>query len=328
MKNGKKAFLFTIGSVMLTALFILSPFYAIVAYADDLDTYSGELDPFTGEPLYNTSGIGEVSTLSNRKLINEKMYFDFSRGEFAYPLDNGLAEVYSNAADGMILTEPVRVSIPDGYSILVYCDGVLQDTSMEYRSKGGYSVIAIVNNDQVEVFTFRIVGSKTGAVSMYKMPSYFRVDSVYLNGEEQAHTRTEVEMEKEGYYEITYRCERTDIRYSLNVTVDHTPPQVVFEGIDDDGKARGPVSWTGLDESDVLRVFRDGGEFLHEGNRLTQSGRYEVIVTDEAGNTVDRQFTILIYLDKNGFIFVGIIALVIGGLVGYLIWHRKNMKVR
>ncbi len=65
MKNGKKAFLFTIGSVMLTALFILSPFYAIVAYADDLDTYSGELDPFTGEPLYNTSGIGEVSTLSN-----------------------------------------------------------------------------------------------------------------------------------------------------------------------------------------------------------------------------------------------------------------------
>lgn len=328
MKNGKKAFLFTIGSVMLIALFLLSPLNALPVYADEYDTYSGELDPFTGEPMIQSSGIGEVSTLSNRKMITEKMYFDFSRGEFAYPVDNGMAEIYSNAADGMILTDPVKISIPEGYSVLVYRDGVLLDTAMEYKARGGYSVIVILNGDQVEVFTFRIVGSRTGETTMYKMPPYFRVDSVMINGIEQSHTRSEVDMQQEGLYEISYRCERTDIRYSLRVTVDHTPPQIVFEGIDDDGKARGPVSWSGLEAGEVIHVFKDGGEFLYEGDRLTQSGRYEVIVTDDAGNTVDRQFTILIYLDRNGFVFVGIIALVIGGLVGYLIWHRRNMKVR
>ena len=327
-KDALKTILTIAGSVFLAGIIFLSPMTAGVAYADDLDTYSGQIDPFTGEPVMNTSGINEVSTLSNRKMITEKMYYDFSVGKYAYPVDNGLTDVYSNAADGMILTEPVQISIPDGVTILVYCDGNLQNTTLEYRAKGGYTVRALYNDNETELFSFMIVGSKTGAVSAYQMPPYFRVDSVTLDGQEVSHTRNLVDMTDEGYYTVDYRCERTDVRYNLNVTVDHTPPQVVFHGIDEDGKARGPVSWEGLEMGDTLRVYKDGGEFLHEGDKLTQSGRYEVIVTDDAGNTITEAFTILIYLDRNGFAFVGIIALVIGGLVGYLIWHRKHMKVR
>lgn len=332
MKTGTKDALKTIliiaGTALLAVILFLKPLTAGVVYADDLAGYNGQLDPFTGEPIMDTTGINEVSTLSNRKMITENMYYDFSMGQFAYPVDNGLSDVYSNAADGMILTEPVQVSIPEGVTIMVYRDGNLQDTTTEYRTKGGYTVRAVAGNVEKELFSFMIVGSKTGAVSGYHLPSYFRIDSVTLDGQEIPHTRNYVEMVNEGSYNISYRCERTDIRYSLNVSVDHTPPQVVFYGIGDDGKARGPVSWDGLETGDTVKVYKDGGEFLYENDRLTQSGRYEVIVTDDAGNTVDQVFTILIYLDRNGFALVGILALVIGGLVGYLIWHRKHMKVR
>lgn len=332
MKIGAKDALKTIlkitGTFTLATLIFLTPVFSGTVFADDYDTYSGELDPFTGEPVTKNTASGEVTTLSNRKMITDKMYYDFSVGQFAYPVDNGLLDVYSSAADGMIMTEPVQISIPDGVTLMVYRDGVLEDTTMEYREKGGYTVRALINNNEIELFSFMIVGSRTGAVSAYQLPAGFRVDSVTVDGQEREHTRNSVDMIEEGYYDIQYRCERTDVRYSLMVTVDHTPPHVVFTGIDEDGKARGPVSWDGLEMGDTLLVYKDGAEFLHENNKLTQSGRYEVLVSDEAGNTVDQIFTILIYLDRNGFMFVGILVLVIGGLVGYLIWHRKHMKVR
>ena len=324
MKRSTKTFLTTIGSVMFGAAIFLSPFAINVVHADSY----GDLDPFTGEPVVTSSGVNEVATLSNRKLLSDNMYYDFYEGKFAYPIDTGITDVCSNAADGMVLTEPVYLEIPEGVSLMVYKDGQRVDLYSEYHDRGSYTVRYNSSKGEQQLFSFTIVGPKTGAIHSYQLPKSFRVDSVTLNGKEISTSRNFIEMEEEGVYAIAYRCERTDIRYYLDVTIDHTPPEVVFTGIDDDDKARGPVSWEGLKDTDTLLVFKDGGEFLYEDNRLTQSGRYTVMVYDDAGNGFTKNFTILIYLDKNGFMFVGVIALVIGALVGYLIWQRKHMKVR
>jgi hypothetical protein len=45
-------------------------------------------------------------------------------------------------------------------------------------------------------------------------------------------------------------------------------------------------------------------------------------------NRVITEFTIMIYLDSNGILFVLVILAVIGGFVAYLIWQRKHLRVR
>ncbi len=326
-RNTGKVFL-TIGYSLLTGLLFFSPVFVLTARADADPTYTGQLDPFTGEAVLEQIGENEVTTLSDRRMITENMYYDYSTGLFAYPVDNDLSDVLSNAADGMVLNEPVEVRIPDGVSVSIFRDGNQVDFANEYRTRGSYSVMIQKNGVSDTLFTFTIIGAKTGKISSYQLPQYFRFDSITLDGVEIGHTRNFVELMEEGYYEISYRCERTDIKYKLNVTIDHTPPQVVFEGIGEDGKARGPVTWGQLKDDEYIKVYKEGSEYLYTNNRLTQSGTYEIVVTDDADNVLDVNFVIMIYLDKNGFMFVGIIVVVVGALAGYLIYQRKHMKVR
>ena len=63
-------------------------------------------------------------------------------------------------------------------------------------------------------------------------------------------------------------------------------------------------------------------------NRLTQSGKCVITATDDADNTITYQFTLMIYLDSNGWIFVLVIVLVIAAIVTYLVLQRKKLRVR
>lgn len=323
-----------IGSLVTALAVWLCPLGSIVSSAtgdfSDYDYY-GRIDSFTGEPINDTITDGEntIITDSSRKYITGDEYYDYDLRAYVFPVDTGLQEVTSSVADGMIVNEPVTIQIPEGLLLSVYLNGqpynLIGDT---IRDIGEYTVNVSDSGQESKLFSFTIVGKKTGLITNYSLPVGFQVLEATIDGQEAEFTKTFISLEAEGVYNIRYICSRTGMEYLLTVETDHTPPAVTFEGVGDKGKAYGPVVITGKEPTDTIVIIKDDKELKSFNEKLTQSGHYEVWVTDDAMNTVVTNFTIMIYLDSNGIIFVLIILAVIGGFVAYLIWQRNHLRVR
>jgi hypothetical protein len=61
---------------------------------------------------------------------------------------------------------------------------------------------------------------------------------------------------------------------------------------------------------------------------LTLSGDYVIVLQDEAGNLTHYEFSILVYLDANSWIFFALVVLAVAGIGVYLYLERKRMRVR
>ena len=322
-KSMKKWIAVGMAGVLLT---LIAPWNLLNAKAD-----GGRLDPFTGEPIGTIiTPYGEV-TDQNRKMLSSTMYYDYSYGRFVYPVDtNGMNEITSNVADGMIVNSAVELYIPADVPYVLYRNGNEEEYSGgALRSSGEYTLRYHDGGGQLKTaLSFTIVGSATGLISGYTMPSGFRIRKVYHDQEEGNYTSGYVSLQEEGLYTVEYECEKTGIAYSLMVRIDHTPPEITLEGLKDDGKARGPVTITGLAPTDRVYITKDGEDYKYTSPKLTQSGRYHVVIADDAENTVDYDFTIMIYIDNNGIVFFVIVVAVVATLVTYIIMKRKNLRVR
>ena len=294
------------------------------AFADD---YYGRLDPFTGERV-NEDGTDAGDEDQTMIWLSDRMYYDLERRMYGFPMDRGV--VYSNVADGMITRENVTLSIPDGMGTVILQDGAaIEYTGQELRNNGNYVVQIQENGQTATVLTFTITGARNGRILNYSMPDGFRIVSASKDGEIIGYSRKFVDMSVEGSYTVSYECPLTQMSYTLYLTVDTTPPVLTLEGVGEDGKARGPVTISGKGEYDTLNITKDGEPYsMIMSYTLTQSGRYVVTVSDEAGNVNTYQFTIMIYLDRNGWIFTAIFVLLIIGIVVYVHYHRTHLKVR
>lgn len=289
----------------------------------------GRLDTFTGEKISGDSQSGSSSVrIMEPVWITDNMFYDLEKKAFGYYAGPDI--VYANVADGMIVKGKVSIKIPDTVTAKLYWNGNAVDFPGGNISRlGSYTVEVSDNTTTTQLFSFMIVDSKTNQVLNYNVPEGFRITRATLEGEEIDFTRKFVDMSKEGHYVIAYECSKADVACTLDVTVDVTPPTIVLEGVDEDGKARGPVAITHVVSEDTLLITRNGDEYENLfSNVLTQSGRYVVTVTDPAGNSTQYRFTIMIYLDKNAWIFSGLFLLVVIVVVSLFVYFRKNLRVR
>ena len=51
-------------------------------------------------------------------------------------------------------------------------------------------------------------------------------------------------------------------------------------------------------------------------------------VTDDAGNSIVESFEIQFYLNYQGLLFGLLFLAVIGAAIAYMVWSRKNLRVR
>ena len=296
-------------------------------HASDNGQY-GQLDPFTGKRIEESDEDGGTDASSDIVWLSDNMFFDTSVRMYGYPAGNGA--VYSNAADGMILTERVDIVIPRGINIDVFFEGTqIEFTGQALSDIGSYVIRLSDGGQEKSLFSFTIAGKETCRILSYTVPEGFRIVHATLDGIEISYSRKYVDMSAEGDYSIYYECYLTGMNYTLNVSVDTTPPTIVLEGVEADGKARGPVTITGKDANDSLTVYKDGEKILLMlSNTLTQSGNYVATVSDTAGNVSTYPFTIMIYLDRNGWIFILIFVLLIIGTVVYIQYQRTHLRIR
>ena len=258
--------------------------------------------------------------------ITASVIYDSAKQRYIYITDQGRVE--STVMDGMIVTGSVSVAAENSLLVTMYKNGERMDqTDLTNLSDSGYYVLQYNNNDGVpqNIMEFTIVPQLTGMIDHYSLPTGFSVTEATYNGEALS-ASSEVDLQKEGSYRIRYQCGRTGLQYELDVDIDHTPPVLQLEAVKD-GVARGPVDISDLESGASVYMTLDGKQYNYR-EKLTQSGDYEIWVYDAAGNYTRYQFTIMIYLDGNGYAFIGILLLLILGVIVYMRVAKKRLRVR
>lgn len=312
-------------SSALCALLLLAALCAPARAAVD-PLYVGQLDAVTGEAV-----TGSSQTQSARVWLGDALYYDRETGSFVYPVGVGVHEVRASVADGMIVNDTVSVSAPEGVELSVKRSGAAEPEANpgSISVPGDYAVSVMDVDGAATLFTFTIVGESANLSGGYMMPEYFYILDATLDGADVFFDRNYIGMEDEGLYEIEYACSETGVHYRLATTVDRTPPELTLDGkLDKNGRYRSAVQIGGLEPNCSASLTRDGADvrFPSDG-RLSEAGMYQLRVWDAAGNAVTEQFTILVYLDLSSLLFFALVCVSIVGVLGYILYKRKNLKI-
>lgn len=263
---------------------------------------------------------------ADQTAITDAVIYDSAKQRYIYITDLGRVE--ATVMDGMIVTGTVSLAAETGMPVSLYKDGErLEQSDMTELADSGYYVLQYSGNDGIPqtILEFTIVPELTGMINRYSLPAGFTVTNASYNGEALP-ASTEVSMEKEGSYRITYECKRTGVLYELDVDIDHTPPVLKLAAVED-GVARGPVDISDLEPGASVYMTLDGSRYNYR-EQLTRSGKYEIWVYDAAGNVSKYDFTIMVYLDAGGYAFFAVFLLLILGVAAYMMIEKKRLRVR
>lgn len=263
--------------------------------------------------------------------VSDGVTYDPLQRSFVFEANGGKSVVRSTALDGMVVSSPVSVS---GGGVFLYKNGAEYDGSLDPVTEPGEYVVMVNSAERsVRVLAFTIVGKTTGLISVYRLPEGMIVDSVTFNGEEVTADYRSVSMEREGDYKIVSECVASGAVYTLETTVDRTPPALAFEGAEDNrGRFNSAVTVTGLGGGEKISVTRDGQPYSvrleSDGTvKLTESGMYGITAFDEAGNSSEYSVLIMAYLNASGTAFVVLVVLVAAAVIVYVIVRRRKMRI-
>lgn len=319
----KRSILFT---SILTA-FLLAMLLTLPVLADSV---SSEIDPFTGLPEGENTAADDPVREGELIPISSRIYYDPVKRAFAHEIGEVLsAMLYCSVPDGTVTDEMVSITVPGGCSAQLFRNGVqLDNPNLSSVSRPGSYVLSISGSaaGSIQPLRFTIVDSVTGLIDSYRMPDGFLISAVTMNGMPVPYSATEADLSSEGDYSVQYRCEAADLNWRLNVTTDHTTPELRLEAVTD-GYAKGPVDISDVEKDAAILVELDGKSIPYE-KTLTRSGSYRIVLTDKAGNTTEYRFSILVYFNVSSYVFLAVLAILIITLLVYLRVSSKRLRVR
>jgi len=296
------------------------PTYDYVAPRTGVTYKSVIVDSITGEMIS-----GETGTLV---ALSPSCSYDKVNGLFQFYADDSLGTVYtSNVPNGATVQQSVALNVSDVLQPQLYRSGVLlSDPDWgNITVPGAYSLSIMTDGELYSgVLTFTILKENVGSVFEFTTPEYFRILKAKRNDESIPCTDYSVELTEEGVYSISYDCTALEKTYHLTFTVDHTPPQLLLDGVEE-GVARGPVTLSGMEDGDTVEIYRDG-ELMAFSQTISPSGDYSVVIYDAAGNSTTYHFTIKTYFNRGTWVFMLLITLL--SIMGILFVMYKRRKFR
>ena len=276
------------------------------------------IDNFTGEVATNIQTEKEEITLYSNCI------YDTRTQEFIYTVDEAAQlQVKSSVADGMCTNYSVSLDIRNEVDFFLYKDGTkIESPDFSTIEQAGSYVLQYKGK---KVLEFCIMGNYS-TLEVFYAPKGFYITEAVLNEAPAQFSRGSVELIGEGTYEVFYVCEVTGRTYSFRTIVDKTAPVLVLEGLDEKGRANGPVDISNREANSTVKIIRDGQE-QEVTDILIESGYYTVTIFDDAGNYNSYDFTILLYFNTNSITFLALIFVVVGGIVAYIIVSSKKLKV-
>ncbi len=279
------------------------------------------LDSFTGEIEADYEELTEIVKLSN------KCYYDRPNDMYIYTTSSVAdSDVRCSAFDGMITTYSVSIETEINSIVEVYRDGELVDPE-EYEKLSAIGKYSVIKEDGSTVLAFEIINDISGTIDTFHAPEGFTIYDASLNNEDLRYKDDMVDMKAEGVYMIKYKHEKTGASYTLELETDFSGPELEFDGLDENNVAHGPVTITIPNDVYKSECYRDE-EVVGLTANLKNSGNYEVIVYDEAGNSNQYIFRIAPYMNFTAWMAVLALVGIIGGMIGYLVYAKKNLRVR
>lgn len=333
-------------TVVLTLCLLLA--LAAPAYAETDMDYTGRVDPVTGAPYGATPAGGAQA--SGRVQITDKMYYDWDAHDFVYPLPDALGDVHASVADGMVTTEPVRLTVPADSGVTIYRDGEEYTGDLgTINERGEYVVLAGPEIGTARLLSFTILGRSTNGLEYFNAPEGFYIRDVRYeadgefhrgeNGEEEEgeaypFERYSAALSEEGAYRINCFCTATSVGYTLDTVIDRTPPRLSFDGrINEEGNAHSELVFDGMEPGDYISLTHNGETVNNlelnperTGGTIYDSGSYVMQVFDAAGNMTQYEFTILTYFNTQSWVFVVLVMLVLVGTAAYIVIQRRKLK--
>ena len=154
-----------------------------------------------------------------------------------------------------------------------------------------------------------------------KVPNFERV---VIGGEEKRLNYGTLELKEDGTYEVGVVVDGKT--YTFTVTVDGTAPALILNGVENDGKTKGKVTFSDLSEAAEVRVYRNDAEIkCNLGDELTETGRYKVVVTDKCGNAAEYSFEIEKSASRWWIALIVIGGLAVVGCVTVFVLKKKEV---
>ena len=278
------------------------------------------LDSFTGQ----TTSQSETPTDSHLVSVLSDCVYDKNANMFVFTVDKAKdLKITSSVADGMITNNIVSMETDITDDLTLLKDGTVVENPdlSSIKQFGSY----IVQYQGKKVLEFRILGTYS-TLESFRTPKGFRIEDVTLDGVPAQFNYEGIAMGTEGTYEIFYVCEATGTKYSFKTTVDRTAPTLTLEELDKKGRAKGPVDISDREPGTVVKAIVDGEE-LTVSDVLTQSGKYSLTISDQAGNYNTYNFVIMLYFNSSGIIFLLLLFAIVGGVAAYIFISAKHLRV-
>lgn len=306
-------------SICLSLILVLAS--AVLCFADGLY----EVDAQSGQIVGTRTGDGEE--LVGYVRLSPNCAYDMNTSTYIYTgMGATGVEFSSNVYNGMYTNDLVKLHSDATAQLRVYLNGeeLEYDGEGEFNTPGSYIVR---DKGNVMILGFTILDDITNAVNVYELPSVFFVDTATFNGEALPQFSNSVDMTQDGDYFVSYYGYDTGVNYRLYVTIDHTAPVLEISGVNEEGFARNAVELLNLESGSTVDITKDGNEYKFD-SVLTETGDYDIIYTDEAGNSSVYSFTIRPYLDLNAWMVLLIVVLLLIGTAAFMIYSRTHMRVR
>ena len=140
----------------------------------------------------------------------------------------------------------------------------------------------------------------------------------------------------DGRYELTLLHVESGSYTTFDIYIDNAPPASELVGVESGGSTRGEVTVTGLTEGDTVQIYKDGElktsytvhSSSHTTSAISEPGKYRVVISDAAGNTVEYSFTREFTTNRasNIVIILLLVMISLGGLVYLGIKGKKKIK--
>ncbi len=261
--------------------------------------------------------------------------YDSSTGYYKNTLLTG-DSFYSNIPNGMITNRSVLFNTTDKIRYELYKNG----ESIEYKAgdyikeDGAYVLIPVIDNIEYEGYyrttrpmvRFRILNGPTSEMATMSAPFGMSVNAVRFNGENVTDAAlispNVISMPEDGNWEVDLFDGGGSV--TTKITRDTKAPVVTV--VSQPNLAE--ITYGDQDEVSEVILTR-GEEVVSEGvliSKVTNAGRYVLKVTDRAGNTSVKEFSVQYRI--NAYAVLAIIMVIAIALGVIILLRRAQTKVR
>ena len=247
--------------------------------------------------------------------------FELATGNYIITLENG-KKITTNVPEGYIGTGTVYLEVEesDVSAVTLYKN----DEPVEFVNSNSVSEYGRYRLEVDGCSYFFTLAYEVGQMDYYPAPTGMDFLEVSLNGEEvDLESDQYVKMEADGTYVIAMKGDHGE-RYEVTLLKDTIAPEITVTTT----KSAAAIQYLSGD-IEIIELVRNGEPVSgFNSTSVTDPGNYTLTVSDKAGNSTSASFNLKYRVNIYGVLAVALVILSIAGIGAFVVYTKKNTKVR